>query len=280
MNSPSSHIGFQRLLVPVDLSRTSAAPLPFALHIARQYSSKLLIVHVLPEAPGDKNLEDKRFHDAVSTLIGSNDDYETIVQVGNVRELLPALIAQSGSDLVVMATHGSHGVEKLIGGSGAQEIMCSAAVPVLAIGAQVTHPPSFQRILYATDFSTGSEAALRYAVSFAKHFGGSLVLLHVNEWRSKEPPAEAQHRTLEYFRTHVLNTGLQGLDARDVLVRFGAGDHEILAAAAEHAIDLIVMGIHCKHGIMRRLSAHLPGPISYDVMWQAPCAVLTVPVAT
>lgn len=96
--------------------------------------------------------------------------------------------------------------------------------------------------------------------------------------KPQEPPIQAQAKTFDFFRQHIDEAGIHVTDLRpDVLVKFGARADQILEVAAGRASDLIIMGMHCKHGLMVRVSGHLSGSLSYEVMTQAPCAVLAVP---
>jgi nucleotide-binding universal stress UspA family protein len=285
MSPTSSQVAFQRILVPLDLSVISVAALPFAVGMAGRYGAKLLITHFLPESEyrhtgsSAKSAVLERLRPVLESMRGVS--HEVLIEHGDVVEKLPSLVAQTGTDLVVLGAHGSHGLEKLVRGSVAQEIMCSCQIPVLAVGAEVSRQPEFKNILYATDFSAASEAAFICAVSVADHFNSSLVFLHVNEWNSQEPPIQAEAKTLEFFERHVSDVGVHTIDLhRDVLVKYGARADQILDVARRRASDLIVMGMHCKHGLRARVSAHLPGPVSYAVTSEAPCPVLAVPSAT
>lgn len=280
MSPTLSQIAFERILIPLDFSSTSITALPFAVEMASRYHAKLLALHVIPEAEYQTADAKSKAAERIRQTLAHRVDvpYDVLIEYGDIANRLPLLITSSGTDLLVLGTHGSHGLEKLVRGSVAQEIICACEVPVLAVGAQVTRTPAFKHILYATDFSAASEAAFLCAVSIARRFDASLVFLHVNEWSSQEPPVEAQAKTFQFFERHIADTGVSAIDFhRDVLVKFGARADQILDVAAARATDLIVMGLRCKHGLMARVSAHLPGPLSYEVMSQAPCPVISVP---
>jgi len=141
-----------------------------------------------------------------------------------------------------------------------------------------------RKILVPTDFSPPSGNALRYAAAFADKFGADLVLLHVvqdlalllPEAVSVAPPiappveqtAAAARAALDRL---VAEYGLGRLTVHPE-VREGAPFQEILAAARERDIDLIVMGTHGHGGL-----AHvLLGSVAEKVVRKAPCPVLTV----
>ena len=102
--------------------------------------------------------------------------HEVIVRQGDLWVELEKIIDQEHVDMVVIGTHGRHGLGKLVLGSVAEQIFRHADCLVLTVG-----PGSFQDapfdgsrvirpFLFATDFGVASRHALPYAISFANHF--------------------------------------------------------------------------------------------------------------
>ena len=86
-----------------------------------------------------------------------------------------------GADLIVMGTHGPTLLRRLLAGSVATAVLRGARSPVMALRF-AEHPHAAEEIrviVHPTDFSEGSEAALRVARSLACDRGARLVLLHV-----------------------------------------------------------------------------------------------------
>jgi nucleotide-binding universal stress UspA family protein len=59
--------------------------------------------------------------------------YELEITSGDPGESIVAAEKRCAADLVVMATHGRHGVSRLMLGSVAERVVRSAAVPVLTV---------------------------------------------------------------------------------------------------------------------------------------------------
>jgi nucleotide-binding universal stress UspA family protein len=150
----------------------------------------------------------------------------------------------------------------------------------LESGGAARNLPAFQlkKILVPVDFSKCSAKALEYAVPFARQFGSELVLLHVI------PPAvmlqtsefatqgiyesmEAAKESLERMRQSVGDE----ISSRS-LVRNGSPHVEIIDAAKELDIDLIILSTHGRTGL-----AHiLLGATAERVVRRAGCPVLVV----
>jgi nucleotide-binding universal stress UspA family protein len=142
---------------------------------------------------------------------------------------------------------------------------------------------AFHKILCPTDFSPGSQQALRTAIRIASRDGAELVLAHA--WQV--PPVIFASELI--FSPEVLgelSAGAQaGLDAAAREARElgatrltprlldGMPRHAIAALLeADPAIDLVVMGTHGRTGLGRILL----GSVAESVARHAPCSVLAV----
>jgi nucleotide-binding universal stress UspA family protein len=123
------------------------------------------------------------------------------------------------------------------------------------------HPTS--RILLATDFSEGAQAAAQMAVEYSRRLGVPLDVLHVTHRGGEE---EALHRlTANLARFH-------GTEAKAV-VESGSPSERILHYAKLHDIELIVVGSHGYTGF----TTALLGSVAERLVRTAPCPVLAVP---
>ena len=123
-----------------------------------------------------------------------------------------------------------------------------------------------REVLFATDFSDAAQQAGRTAADLARHFGARLHVMHVvGPDRDPEPAPAGLRSAVEVL----------GPDVRTVAVTTsGSPAREIVAYAAAHAIDLIVIGTHGRTGVSRALL----GSVAEAVVRRAPCRVLTVPL--
>jgi universal stress protein A len=136
-----------------------------------------------------------------------------------------------------------------------------------------------KRILVPTDFSETSEAALRYGVELARAFGSQIYLLHVPEHPGEAAEADYPIGLFEAMQSaardrlgHVLTEREMRELRPECAMRLGKPSEEIVQHAAEHEIDLIVMGTHGREGLVRALM----GSVAETVVRRARCPVLTV----
>ena len=141
------------------------------------------------------------------------------------------------------------------------------------------------RILAPTDFSTHSEASVRFACGLTDRLGAELHLLHVLSdvvVPAGPDPMLISSMPPEYYREIEEQSRLR-LDTlcgpdwprpdRSISeVRWGDPVDEINAYAAEHAVDLIIVATHGRTGL-----AHvLLGSVAERIVREAPCPVLTI----
>ncbi|MGB8011679.1 MAG: universal stress protein [Terriglobales bacterium] len=289
-------IALQHVLFATDFSPSSNAALPYALSVARRYGATLHAVHVKPSRaemvfvspesrPALAAEEDQRIQTYIDQLENQFQGlpHEVLTPQGKVADALARIIAERGIDLLVLGTSGRSGVRKLFLGSVAEEIFRRAACPVLSVGPHISRKADgeiqFQHILFATDFSEDSLAALPYALSLAEEDQAKLALLHV-----VEQPA-AGIRDLEEVKSFLMRS-LQNLvppEAEawcqtDCLLEFGQQfarpADRILEVAAEQAADLIVLGVRPVRGKLG-MTTHLASTTA-QILTQAACPVLTV----
>ena len=141
-----------------------------------------------------------------------------------------------------------------------------------------------QRILFPTDFSESSKAALEYACGLAEQNGSELHVLHVVEEMAYLLPS-TEFAVLPYYvdELKLEEQAKKSLNAvvdpewakgRTVYrtVRTGSPFLQVLLYAKENKIDLIVMSTHGRTG----LSHLLMGSVAENVVRKATCPVLTV----
>jgi nucleotide-binding universal stress UspA family protein len=127
--------------------------------------------------------------------------------------------------------------------------------------------PYAARILVPTDFSPLSTVALEHAIALASLCRASIHLMHVQADAGKDVDIEAARRLAGLVsRCHA-----EGIVVTSQMCA-GQPAAAIVEAAADRAVDLIVLGTHGRHGV-----AHLMlGSVAEHVVRTAPCPVLTV----
>lgn len=135
----------KRILVPTDFSEPADAALTYALDLASKLGAKVSLVHVFDDPSGIHSGEYFPMPAEMRSEI-----------VADLRRRLAEVVAQHGhselnpqvligptarsivegardADLIVMGTHGRHGVSHLLLGSVAERVVRTATCPVLTV---------------------------------------------------------------------------------------------------------------------------------------------------
>ncbi|OUM00926.1 universal stress protein [Variovorax sp. JS1663] len=146
---------YQRILVPIDGSTPSMRGLDEAMRLARLTGATIRLIHVVDELKyvtgfetfaaysadivplmteaGSKVLEQGRERARHAGIQAESVLFTSVA--GRVSELVVEQAKSWHADLIVIGTHGRHGVTRALLGSDAEQVLRMAPVPVLLVRA-------------------------------------------------------------------------------------------------------------------------------------------------
>lgn len=127
-----------------------------------------------------------------------------------------------------------------------------------------------RKVLFPTDFSECSNHAFPYALQLAERYGAELHMLHALALHAADP-ADPTHRFPEVEEVQAGDDG-GGVRVFHVQQRGFSAAAVILDYAADHDVDLVVMGTHGRRGLRR----FVMGSVAEEVIRFASSAVLSV----
>lgn len=290
------------ILFPTDFSSVAEDAFAHAAHLALQSGATIHVFNVVtPEADDASNPMDfLPVAPAEGAAVGDTPPQRMEVQtVTQERGTVPVVYAQTDSssperaivdhatehdaDLALMGTHGRKGMDRLLSGSVAEEVVRQAPCPVFTVpahdGKQVESDVG--RVLVPVDLSEQSTLVVNHAADLADMYGAPIDLLHVVEEAAfptaygVDPLAPAQPDVQARAREAVeaLATKLDDhAEPVNVHVLTGYAPRDIVDFADQHHSDLIVMATHGRTGLQR----FLIGSVAEKVVRSAPCPVFTV----
>lgn len=295
-------IHIRRILCTTDFSVCSGDTVPYAVSLAREYGAKLLVCHVVdlppassfgetlldPEAYWADALQEAR--DRIETLMQDAPlAWEPVVLGGSVAESVARIAEENEVDLVVTATHGRSGLQRLFLGSVSEKLMRTLPCPLLVARSPETEAPKglnepvrFDRILVGCDFSPDSDLAFRHALSLAQEFQSEIHMAHVIEPRvyrdltqssasSEEARPGLREELEEKLYAMIPEEALNWCEPRTVFLA-GQPYEELVKYAVLHKLDLMALGFRGR-GLVETL---LVGSTTARAVRQAPCPVLSV----
>jgi universal stress protein E len=193
-------------------------------------------------------------------------------------DAIVSAVNRVGADLIVVGATRQGVVLRHILGSTADRVIRTSAVPVL-----VLRPPfatEFRRVLFTTDLSQASAAALRHGADVVKQLGEPNTLevrcttaTWVSEWIQPAIPPAKLHGEARVELLRFLDAAALPFDGIVPRVRIGDPAKEVISEAAEWNADLIVVGTRGRSSVSR----FLLGSVAGSVLRSASCDVLVVP---
>jgi nucleotide-binding universal stress UspA family protein len=288
-----TRVSLKNILFATDFSPAAEAALPYAIGLARRYGGTIHAVHVrfpatypvvgpeaMPQiiqaAEEQAKFEAQQLHQMLTGV-----PHQVSVGEGEVWPMVNEIAKEQKADVIVIGTHGRTGLKRVLLGSVAEEVFRKAAIPVLTVGPHVSQDTArrleMKEILFATDFSGESLAALPFAVSLAQEHQARLTLLHVvcepkvGELVHAEQYADSILRQLR----KLVPAEAEPWCEPKCRVEHGHEGEKIMEVANALGADLIVLGVRgAEAGV--GASTHLLPSIAHKVVTQARCPVLTV----
>ena len=143
-------IEIKKILFPLDLTENSSKILPYVLSVSEKYNSQIYLLHVVqdlnkwgklyvPHPSMDKFQEEaiknaKKAMDKIcENQLQSCPNFQKRVVSGDTVDEILKIIESESIDLLIMGTHGRKGLEHVIFGSVAENVIKKSPVPVLSI---------------------------------------------------------------------------------------------------------------------------------------------------
>ena len=139
---------FHRILVPVDFHGSSRAALELAIELAKADDAELTVMHAIeipiyaymneeyPAIDPLTPLQDAARAELAQTLSGVQRQLPAArgeLRVGSAALEILAAIEDVHADLVVIGTHGRHGLGRVVLGSVAEKVVRLSPAPVLTV---------------------------------------------------------------------------------------------------------------------------------------------------
>ena len=200
----------------------------------------------------------------------------TIIREGDPPDVIHDVADHLKPDLIVLGTHGSKGLKRLLLGSVTAHVVANSESDVLVVKKPCEDCSGYYGSpLVSYDGSPYSAAALSRALEIAKIDGGQVTALYVIP-RYEEMigfiKTKSIREALDKEAARLLEMAAKSANGNAIKTLTGEGyaADVINETDAKTGADLIVMGSHGYHGMNRALL----GSTAQHVIMNAPCPVL------
>lgn len=278
----------------------------YAIFLAKQYQAELHIVHVIKMYDFDIEIITKnqskpeKFYDKLREI--AKHKMDKLINTYNFEgikiirfydfgiSIAPAILEYADKnyiDLIVMGSHGHRGLQQVLLGSVASEVIRFVNCPVFIICGREKSISSISinNILVPVDFSKYSEISIDYAKEIANIFNAKLYLLHIIEEFNYPTHYLFEKKSIVDFVPDIVNISkliLQRYSEESTYPKIQIEQHvlkghtsnEIVKFAENQDIDLIIISSHGKTG----LDYLLLGSVTEKIIHLSPCPVFIVKV--
>ncbi|MGE5570212.1 MAG: universal stress protein [Rhodospirillales bacterium] len=267
-----------RILVPLDASERRFLAVRWAAALARRLHAEVVLLHVIGENPGPKEVLDgwDLLYDPALQKYFPDLSVKRLIVPGDPGRVILEQAARDRTDLIVMPTRGRGVVRGAVLGSLTARVLREAPCAVWtgtrpANGAQ---RPAPMRILCAVALAPQSEKVVRWAADMAKQLRGVLTIMH-SEPQLRLPrvcrfEAEWRFDLGRLLREQLAQMQQKAGTEAAVALRDGKAAKAVAGVAAELGADLLVIG---------RSPVRVLGSLrttAYGIVRAAPCPVLSV----
>ncbi len=275
---------YNRILIPVDGSKTAESVLPYARVLARTLAIPVALLEVLDVAEALRHVPAERAAH-LDTRVGDierlRQDYlqklaatfsgisvECIVEKGRPEEVIIEKAAADHATLIAMATHGRSGMSRWLLGSIAEKVLRGSANPLLLVRGNeeaVTEGDAvLKAIIVPLDGSEVAECALPMAAKLARMFQLEMILFRAYElpasaYYGKETylpdyeqlTAKLREEAAAYLDGKIESLKAEGVEKVSSELMEGPGPDEIIEYARKSPNALITMCTHGRSGVQR-----------------------------
>lgn len=237
-----TRLGIRNILLAAVFSEPSEAILSYAVSLARHYGSRI-------------------------SLTGA-------VSAGAIREI----VRNGQIDLVVLDTHVQESLKSDVD-TAIEEILRKVPCPILIIGPRVTATElakrNLERIVYVTDYTTGSLEGLPYALALAQDHDAQVKFVHVAAETTMGPFHFGNSRIVRFRKTleSMVASGEALLQESEFAVQEGHRAQGMVRIAENLHASLIVLNAR---GIPDETPPYPLWPIAVQLLRLALCPVLIV----
>ena len=192
----------KNILVLTDFSIRAGYAVEFAMHLAIKNEARLLLCHALEPfsansvtgaawivaddqlAEKDEAIMDlKEIGRGLLKLMATDGgkvrpDIQYIADYGNVCDVAKKVIADNNVDIVVIGSHPSNALTRILSGSHVYSLIDKLDCPVLLIPESLRYK-GIHTIAYATDLTFNNNKVIKYLVRVARPFQAAISVNHI-----------------------------------------------------------------------------------------------------
>ena len=262
------------IICPTDFSKASENAVHYAVGLARQFKSKVILMHAYEtpviytdvtvaslqidfEAIRENALKQlKKFYARI--LESVNDvQFELVLQQGLPSARVIELAIEKKADMVVMATTASGQLQRFLIGSNASRVVREAPCKVMLVPPKAKFS-GLKKIVYTTDLSDDNLIASNQVAGIAERFNAELIFLNIDN-KSLVHDENDLRRITHRIRQFVTYPKMKGFVCTDLNIADG-----ITFFLKSQKADCLAMATHHRRILQSMVNPSVTKRVSYQ----------------
>ncbi len=228
----------KKIAVLVDFTRSGKPALLHAKKIAEASGAEIIAVNISDKKESDATLQ-QQLEEYAQSVLGHGIVCHSIIAHGKLMAGVPEIMQEIKPDLIVICTHGIHGMMQNLFGATVLKLVQSLPFPCLVVqeNSFVRSPTEFRILLTASPFDS-FYSKMRYCAQLASEIKAEVIHYEMDKYLGDTEEVIANHagEAAEYFAKAGVPFNAVTEDLK--LMSLGFAPQTINYAAA-HSIDMI-----------------------------------------
>lgn len=164
----------QTILVPTDFTDMAAYALQHAVKFSKILNKEIALLHIVKKDSSHAEAETRIQAEAKDVMEKYGVKIHTLVREGSIFSTIGEVANELESELIVMGTHGMHGLQKITG-SWALKVTITSKAPVIIVQGPPKHD-KIQRLVFPLDFKKENKEKIGWACFMAKLFNSKILV--------------------------------------------------------------------------------------------------------
>lgn len=165
----------QNILVPTDFTPVAGYAIEHAVKFSKILHKDITLLHIIKKETDFQDAETQIRLLAEETAAKYKVKVNTLVREGSIFSAIGEVSNELNAELVVMGTHGIHGLQKIVG-SWALKVIVTAKAPFIV----VQEPPkndTIEKIVFPVDFKKENKEKIGWGCFVARLFAAKIFVL-------------------------------------------------------------------------------------------------------
>lgn len=246
-----------KFLVPYDFTPITERALSYAKMLTHTFPGEIEILHIVDKEERREAAEEKLEQVAAELNLNDETTVSCKVRVGNIFDDINKEANEGHAQLLVMGTHGAHGLQKILG-SNAIRIVTSSKTPFVITQENLV-ANSVENIVMPVDLTKERMQVLRFASNAAAKFNAKVHLVCKSEDDEflKKKLNNNIHQVRQYLAKEGVENEVHVLEGNEAMYK------EVISYGKEINADLFAIA-HYPKGILPQFDTFSQHMITND----------------